>query len=298
MKGSKFNLMAVIAIVVLLIYSYIVLMGLVYWRSGDIMLSGILTVVVVALVGLSVLTMSAAKATRWKGIGLTGQIVFGAIALVTLLLSSMPFAHFFNMVEKQDEIKSAFSQTLEYATGIDDAYKKYATEREEKYAGELRTAVAGRASDPAGYTQKLAAGGTTDSEKIENLTRRLHMKLFPAGMDSTLQQRKKWLQDASEMSVWNIALPANLNDLDATVKDWEENYRTMSEVKTQGVEYPTFSYDAYNSKTAELRQLFTKMSRPTVWSILAALFCFAVMLMPYRMTSTSVISKEDGTIAI
>ena len=298
MKGSKFNLMAVISIVVLLFYSYIVLMGLTYKFEGNLLKSGLWTGLVVLLVGLSVLIMSASKATRWKGIGLTGQIVFGAIALVTLLVSSMPFAHFFNIVDKQDEIKTAFTETLNYAEGIDKAYKEYAKEREEKYAYELEQAVAGRQSDAARYNEMINAYGDTDEQKMKNLKDYLHRNLYN-GIDSVdAGARREWFRSASEMSVWNIQLPQNLNIIDTKVAEWEQAYRKNSSVETTGVKYEPFKYEAYNSKTKDLRDMFTKLSYPTWWSVLAAVFCFLVMIMPYLLTSTSVISKDDGTIAI
>lgn len=299
MKGSKFNLTAVIAIVVLLFYSYIVLMGLAYWLDGNLWLSGIITLAIVVIIALCVLAMAASKATRWKGIGLTGQIIFGAIVLVTLLLSSMPFAHFFNMMDKQDEIKSAFSQTLEYASGIDKAYKAHTDSLEDDYARRLREAVQTKASDPQHYNELIKASGATDAEKMANLNNLFHSQLYPNGLDSTLAVRKKWLEDASDMSVWNIALPRNLNQLDTVVMQWDQGYQDLSSFKPTGYETAKFSYTAnYTSKTAELRNVFTKMSSPTIWSIIAALFCFFVMMLPYLLTSSSVISKGDDNIAI
>lgn len=299
MKGSKFNLTAVIAIVVLLFYSYIVLMGLAYWLDGNLWLSGLITLAIVAIIAICVLAMAASKATRWKGIGLTGQIIFGAIVLVTLLLSSMPFAHFFNMMDKQQEIKSAFSQTLDYASGIDKAYKAHTDSLEEDYARKLREAVQTKDSDRQNYNDLIKAAGETDAEKVANLNNLFHSQLYPNGLDSTLAVRKKWLEDASDMSVWNIALPGNLNQLDTVVSQWDQGYRDLSSFKPSGYESAQFSYTAnYSSKTAELRKVFTKMSAPTIWSIIAALFCFFVMMLPYLLTSGSVISKGDDNIAI
>ena len=65
MNNLKFNFAAVISIIVLLFYSYVVFMGLVYWLDGKIWKGVLYTVLLIAVVLVCVFFMCKARATRW-----------------------------------------------------------------------------------------------------------------------------------------------------------------------------------------------------------------------------------------
>ena len=47
--------------------------------------------------------------------------------------------------------------------------------------------------------------------------------------------------------------------------------------------YPAFTYEKFSNQNSKLKSMLTTMSMPSVISIIAALVCFAFMLLPYYL---------------
>ena len=179
MNNTKFNFAAVISIIVLLFYSYIVFLGLVYWLDGNKWKGLLYTLILIAVIIACVFFMCKARATRWEKIGNTGQILFGVIILAALVLSSMPFAHFLKLVHNQKQVTEAFEKSHKYASDLDLAYKDYVKERKEVTLEHLNAVEAGHgASNPAEYDSIFGMPGSDDSRsKINRMITNLEKTL-------------------------------------------------------------------------------------------------------------------------
>ena len=300
MNNTKFNFAAVISIIVLLLYSYVVFMGLVYWLDGNIWKGVLYTLLLIVVVLICVFIMCKARATRWEKIGNAGQIVFGVVILAALILSSMPFAHFLRLVSNQKQVTEAFEKSHKYAYDLNKAYKEYVNDRKQKTLDFLNTVEAGHgASNPAEYNRIFGMPGSDDNaSKINRMITSLEKSLLPATLEQSSQQDVQRLERGTKMSVWNIAMPEYVNRIDSTVKKNIDTYSNISKnahgYKGDNNSEP-FKYPAYSDQNAKLQEMLDHMSMPSVLSIIAALVCFGFMLLPYFITERDVAAATSSS---
>lgn len=299
MSNKKFNFAFVISIIILLIYSYIVFMGIVYWKDGDI-LQGILYAAALIAVTLScIIIMCRAKATRWKKTGNLVQILCGTVMLAALALSTMPFAHFINLVVKQKEISETFEKAHQYGSQSVVAYNDYVKKREADTRNFLNIVDAGHGeSNPSEYEAIFGLpGNDSNAEKIDRMINSLHKILLPDSVTLANDESLKNLKKGAKMSVWNIAMPQYINSIDQMVKTNVETFSNLSK-NAHGYRgdnnYPTFTYKKYTDQNAQLKEMLTHMSMPSIISIIAALVCFAFMLLPYYLVERDLAQGTSG----
>ena len=311
MNESKFNFGTVLAIIVLLGYSYFVFMGLDYWLNGNVALAATLTGAMIVVVMVCILIMCRAKASRWKKLGATGQILFGIIVLAVLGASSIPFAHFIGIMGKQSEIKTEFNKAKEFAEKVDQAYDNYVDSIVDAYELELKRAVAGHSTGSAStkYSQmnldKMEGDDSTKVVSMVNAYR--HSIEADESIKAQRENYRRSVNETADMSVWNIAMPENIGRMSESVKNMVDSYIKISKdnMPNPGFEgYKEFSYPQYEGQVKELGDNLTKLSKPDALSliiaIVAALLCFACMMFPYFLTRTSLAARESntGTMAI
>lgn len=299
MSNKKFNFAFVISIIILLIYSYIVFMGIVYWKDGDIVQGIIYAAALIAVTIACIVIMCRAKATRWKKTGNLVQILCGTIILAALALSTMPFAHFINLVVKQNEISESFDKAHEYGNKCLDAYKDYVKQREAKTRSDLLAISAGRGvNNPSDYQEIFGLPGNDSNDvKIERMINSLHKTLLPDSLTRANDEALNNLDKGAKMSVWNIAMPKYINSIDEMVKTNVETFRKLSE-NAHGFRgdnnSPAFTYQQYTDQNAQLKETLTHMSMPSVISIIAALVCFGFMLLPYYLVDRDPAQGTSG----
>ena len=292
MSQVKVTFAAVISVIIVLFYSYFVFLGLVYWYNGGWVKALLLTLIFIAVVLMCLTLMCRGRSSRWKGLGVSLQVVFGLVALLALLASSFPFSHFFNVVDQQSKITEAFEQTRTYAQGIESAYAEYTAKRERAMVDYLTTVEAGGGRANPAEHRKIFGTGLTKNSYIEQYD----MLLKLSGPDSLAHvNQMRWLDQVSKMSVWNIAMPNNIAKLNQAVNTWKDSYVSKSQQKAYPDEnYPPFEYTAYSEKTQELNTFLTKMKTPVWWSVLAALLCFGIILLPYFLIDPPTTGRGGG----
>ena len=287
MNNTKFNFAAVISIIVLLLYSYVVFMGMVYWKDGHIVLGLICSILLIAVVLACVVVMCKARATRWKKLGNIGQFLFGGIILMALIISSMPFAHFFNLLSKQKEINQSFEHAYTYATQINKAYTNYVETRKDKTREFLNNLDVTKGKDnPKLYRDVFAMPGGSHSDKINRMITSLERTLLPDVLIKANEQNATRLKEGSKMSVWNVAMPNYINSMNEGVN---KNVNTYTELSKKAHGYKgdnnsePFKYEEFSNQNLKLKSMLTTMSMPSIISIIAALLCFGFMLLPYYL---------------
>ena len=293
MNNKRFNFAAVFSIMALLVYAFFALMGLVYWKKGEITVPVLITIAGIGVVLGCLYLMCIGKESRWR-IGRIGEIFFGLVILATFVAAALPFTNFAKVVERQEDIKGRIDTLLTSAKNLDAAYDAYVADRIQKYESQLNLVSRGKKVRPSDY-QKLLAGasGSSDSEKIANLSKSLKRQLLPASRDSICKQRMEWLNRAQEMSVWNILLPQNINKIANEVDNYVDNYVELSSTIRAGETVEPFAYESLNNDLGELEGIYSKFSKPSALSLIMSLVGFLIMLLPYIMAQRSLAGKKS-----
>lgn len=285
MYKFRFNWGLLIATVVLFFYSYIAFNGSLYMSfvDGDVKVAALLTLLLVFIVCVCVYVMCRARATRWKNIGIPGQVVFGGIILLTFCVAGMPFTSFLNAAQSKDRINEEAHNVRLTAIQLDDSYNNYVNERVAAYEQVL--------SDNPSLLKK--AGGKNNNTKTANLTTSLKNRISPEGLDAVQQERRNWLDGIEDMSIWNMHTPKNISYLSECVNSWVNEYSDLSSIIYDGEDAEAFSYLVFQEKLDELKADLGRVHY-SIWSILVAIICSAFMLLPYFITPPFIGKKKYG----
>ena len=295
--NKKFSFSLVFSIVILLAFAYITFLGLVYWKEGHLSTPVLITAGLIAIVLVCVIIMCKARETRWKGIGMFGQIFFGFIILTTFLLSAVPFTNFLRVRHDRADIADKVKQACDAAIAMDSAYTNYVEQRISDYQDNLDLIVMGKDINPSVYAECVeGATGGSDEEKIQALVASLRKKLMPESTVEIVTKRQKWIADAKGVNVLNPMTPANINTVDQQVNSWLENYQELSNIQFKGEEVGMFEYSQFESKLTELTDAYSKFQFPSLWAIIVAVVCFGIMLLPYFLTEHDLagIERQKG----
>ncbi len=290
MEKSKFNFAWVIAIIALIAFSYISFMGLVYCQFFGVSICVLITLVLDALIVICVRIMCRAKHTRWLRLGLLGQFVFGLLVLVLLLSTSVMFAHFTRIVNQRESIQNTYAAAVEDAQKMGEKYDAYVKERCTSYSTALRVLPASSADYKSLFSNSLSLGFTKDAVIAKCVDNLRNLLKGSNGSSDIMSKRSQWLENVSA-SVWNLSLPSNIRDITQSVNKWIDNYKELSSKRYTGeVEVLTFEDSSFNRNVSSLQELCTKISGPSILSIILALICYCLILLPWIITPKNIAS--------
>lgn len=290
MEKAKFSFAWVIAVIALMAFSYISFMGLVYWQVFNVGLCVLLTLVVDALIIGCVVIMCRAKNSRWRRIGLLGQLLFGIIVLALLLGASVMFAHFTKIVKQQDSVKVAYAAAIEDAHNMDGKYEEYVEDRCNSY---IRCLESLSPSDPifkALFSNSLSLG-FSKSAIISKCASNLKNLLKGSNDNGELvKKRELWLGDISA-SVWNLSLPANIRDITVSVNKWIDNYKALSaKVYTGESEVSPYENTSFNENVSTLQSICRTVGWPSLLAVILAFVCYVLIMLPWIITPKNIAS--------
>lgn len=273
MRKLNLNWGVMLAAVVLLMYTYVSFLGLLYLVDGVVWKAALAALGVIVVVSLCVYVMCLARATKWKNLGTVGQSVFGVIILASFLASGIPFTSFLKVMGNREEIEKSITEVKASAEGLNMEYNLYVEMRMVAFEEWLK-------ENAQVYKN---AGGKDDQAKIANVAGCLERRLHPDSLDVRQQERHKWIDEISGMSIYNILLPQNLLYMENCVGEWYAEYVAMSKVTIGGAPYDEFRYDNFSKKLKEVMESMKEVGL-SFWAILVALFTFFMMLLPYWLT--------------
>lgn len=301
--NRNFNFALVVSIVVLLLFSYITFLGLMYWNEGIFGKPIFYTFALIAVVLLCVLLMRFGRENRVLNMDDKGQkkpwgiivmVLFGFIILVAFLLAAKPFTNFLRVWHDLEEIGQKVEATYTTAIDMDQAYVHYVNTRIEDYKTQLHHIANNKNENETDYNQCLAgAAGETDNDKIESLANSLHKRLLPDTTMAIVAERQSWLNGVKEVKVLNPMTAANINTIDSLVNCWLDNYRTLSAISYRGEDTQAFDYPDFGNKVKELTSEYTEFKRMSPWAIIVALFCVVCMLAPFLISRTDTAILSD-----
>ena len=284
MRNFRFNWAVILALIVLLVFTYFSFMGALYndYVNGDLLKGGIYALSVIIIVSICVVVMCVSKATRWKEIGTAGQIFFAFVILAVFGFSAIPFTGFMIAIESKEGIQEKIDNTKSAADTIDQLYNDYVADRIAQYEDWLREDM---------NVRLKIAGGSTEEEKIANLKTSLENHLKPQSLENCQKERKEWLSKIEGMSVWNIMLPRNLDILEKCVIEWTADYVNLSNISYDGNSPVLFP----NKKIEENQLKELGEINISLFAIVAALLAFFFMLLPYIVTESFIGSRTTGS---
>lgn len=290
MEKSRFNFAWVAAVIALLAFSYISFMGLVYCQFFGVWLCVLITLALDALIVFFVRLMCKAKHTRWLRLGLLGQIGSGLIVLVLLLGASVMFAHFTRIIDQREAIQNTYVAAVEDAQSMGEKYANYVNERCTSYSDALKKLQSSSTEYKALFSNSLALGFSKDYV-VNKCTDNLRNLLLGSNESGDLEsKRSQWLENVSA-SVWNLSLPSNIRDITFTVNKWIENYKELSSKSYTGeIDVQFFADSSFNMNVSKLQELCTKISGPSLLSIILALICYGLILLPWFITQKNIAS--------
>lgn len=267
----KFTAGVVLSTIVLLFYSYLLFMGMLYRGEGDIKKAILISLGVFAVVTACVTVMVFAKVKKNKATGSMEQIAFG-IALLTLFgVSGTVVSGFLSAVGNKAMATKAIEDVTTAVCELDTDYEEYVATRVTLYRESL----------------------PKDSVlKVQSLERRL---LLDNNLDEYKLQRQEWVNDLGQMSLWNVKLPNNLKIMDTCVMTWAKDYETISSVvyEDEPSSVMPFKYKKFSNAVEGFFQICKK--RYSVWAILLVVFATLMMMVPYWFADAPK-TREKGEI--
>ncbi len=254
MRRLQFNWGVVVAAIVLLGFSYITFLGMLYRENGTVGGALLAALGLIAVVAACVYFMSLAKATKWHDIGKAGQVGFGVVVVAAFVMASFPFTNFMSVWQHNEDITKLTDEMKQSAADLDIAYNQYATARIEAYGN-------------AGAIRKQS----------------LRRHIAPEGIDSCQAARRDWLGAIGEMKPWNIYLPANLKYMEDCVNQWIAEYSELSAIRyIDEVNVASFSYSEFASSMGDLKQ---NLEHPpfSFLALIIAIVAALLMMVPYWM---------------
>lgn len=216
----------------------------------------------------------------------------GFIILVLMLVSSVFFTHFTNMIKKQEVIVSTYTQTIDDARQLDEKYRAYVDERCTNYQAKIKSLKVG-SSDYKKMIAKPSQLGYTKVQIAKKYSETMKNFLLGNNMDELKEKRMQWLsQDTT--TVWNINLPNNIQDVTSSVNQWLRNYKELS-AKQYTLEMSVQAFEDYefNKNAESLQNICTTVTIPSLMSILLAILCFVFIILPWLVTPKNIASIGD-----
>lgn len=268
MRKFSLNWAVVLAIIVLLTFTYIAFLGWLYQFDGNILKAALWALGAFVLVAGCVYFMVNSKMTKEKELGLVGQILFGIVILVTFLFFGSPFTSFLKVVGSRQTLKTSIENIQISASEFDKKYNDYVALRLDDFRGSLQPG---------------------DDLKAQSL----QWRLCPDSIADIQRQRQNWVAGVGEMSIWNIRLPQNLQYMKECIDKWTENYKELSSFAFDNESLQPFEYSAFNSSMDDLMNSI-KHAGYSFWALFVAILSALVMMLPYWLAVPVQTRKATG----
>ncbi len=299
MQSSKFNFATVLSIIVLLVFSYITFLGLVYWQDGDFAVAGTLTAILFVLGVFSVYFLTASAESRWGNVRLYGQIGFGSITFILLMLASFPFTNFLTVSSDSELLEKEITEIRDAAIAMDSAYNAYVTNRADSFRIALNKIATNKDENYRACIE--GASGATNDEKINAVVTSLRNRLLPVTAAQTIQARHEWLKESCNVNAWNPHTPSNLAKIGSSVAAWKDDYTKMSQVSYKGEPNAGgsigFVYDKFSAELKDLNEKYSSFGSFNIISLICALVSFGFIMLPFLVKERDVAGdsrKKDG----
>lgn len=285
----KFSWGHIIAFVAMIFISYVSFMGITYFTDGDFIVAGLGVIMVNLVLVLFFIVPQILKGTDEK---FKKKIVFERLLVFTApffyVVAMFAFAHFWTVFENRKNVETTFAQAISTTKGMFISYEEYAGNRLENYKKQLAK------------TKKILLSR-------KNAEEALRLQICDGNYNTLQDYAYKWLETASEASIWNVFIIGNRKTIEKALDDWNKSLNNFSSKimtdEPKGV-VPFNSVDpsviAAKAELENLKSLYTKLERyPTMMSVGLVMFLYLLLMFPYfvQRRSTRSVKRLFGSVS-
>lgn len=282
MIGQKrFNWAMVLALLAVLIFSYIAFLGMLYHETTSSKTPVWIAIGILVIVSLCCFGMCYGKAVRNKFFGKGVQIALGAVIFVVLGFGAIPFTNFLDVLGKSKEIHENVVEVFDFASNLDNRYVEYANSRIKDYENILSPE-----EEISGDSFLTTRPKNEYDYEILVKSQALRRIILPESRQSIVEGRQQWLDNSKEMSLWNVATPDNLRKLRSVVYSWIDEYRTLSSNGFEDELFEPFIEKEFSTSIDTCTAQFTHYHFPSIIAILITFIVFGIILLPYFLTES------------
>lgn len=282
MIGQKrFNWAMVLALLAVLIFSYIAFLGMLYHETTSSKTPVWIAIGILVIVSLCCFGMCYGKAERNKFLGKSVQIALGTVIFVVLVLAAIPFTNFLDVLGKSEDIKENVEEVFDYASNLDNRYAEYANSRIKDYENILSPE-----EEISGDSFLTTRPKNEYDYEILVKSQALRRIILPESRQSIVEGHQQWLDNSKEMSLWNVATPDNLRKLRSVVYSWIDEYRTLSSNGFEDELFEPFIEKEFSTSIDTCTAQFTHYHFPSIIAILITFIVFGIILLPYFLTES------------
>lgn len=272
----------VLALIAVLFFAYIAFLGMQYHEMSESNTPICYAIGILLIVSLCCFGMCYGRATRNKLLGGGVQIFLGIIIFGTLISGAFPFTNFLDVLGKSKEIKQNVEDIFVYANDLDNRYAEYADSRIKDYEYVLSPDV-DTPQDAVTFVNTMPKPELDYEVKIKSQA--LRRLILPESRKPIIERRKQWLNECKEMSLWNVATPENLRNLNSIVSSWIDEYRALSSKGFEDESFEPFKKEDFTSSMVTLLEKFTHYHFPSILAIFLTILVFGIILLPYILTN-------------
>lgn len=271
----------VLALLAVLVFSYIAFLGMLYHETTSSKTPVWIAIGILVIVSLCCFGMCYGKAERNKFLGKSVQIALGTVIFVVLVLAAIPFTNFLDVLGKSEDIKENVEEIFDYASNLDNRYAEYANSRIKDYENILSPE-----EEISGDSFLTTRSKNEYDYVISVKSQALRRIILPESRRSIVEGRQQWLDNSKEMSLWNVATPDNLRKLRSVVSSWIDEYRTLSSNGFEDESFEPFIEKEFSTSIDTCTAQFTHYHFPSIIAILITFIVFGIILLPYFLTDS------------
>lgn len=280
MIGQKrFNWAMVLSLLAVLIFCYIAFLGMLYHEMSDSNTPILNALVLLVIVTLCCVGMCYGRSSRHKLLSKSVQIALGAVIFVALGWGAIPFTNFLDVLGKSEQIEKNVEDVYDYASNLDNSYAEYANSRIKDYEYVLSPEV----EEPTGVFVTTRPQSGLDYE-ISLKSQALRRIILPEYRQEIIKERQQWLDDSRGMSLWNVATPTNLRNMESVVTSWIDEYCTLSSNGFEDESFAPFEEKDFTTSIEAIMADFTHYHFPSIMAIFITLVVFGLILLAYFLT--------------
>lgn len=298
----KFSWLHVFAYIAAIFIGYVSFMGKTYQTDGNFLVAGLWTGIIVVVLLFIFIGAQQLKGTdrRFKR-RLTIERVLVFVSPIVFVLLMFPFLHFWTVFSRNDEISTKFERAVRSSESMFDAYDTYAKQRVSQYDEALRPFAMWQEGDDLSIDPVFELDTEDDRIRRDSHVATLKTMLHSSN-DSTLRQMAvEWIHGVRGVSVWNIFVLGNLNEVKEALGQWRSRLVALTEHRMQDEPATAVSFDADQTVLTrclydlnQLSGLYTRSGGPTTLGLLMLLLCYVLMLAPYLLQRRFSKSRAAG----
>ena len=266
----KFSWGHIIAFVALIFISYVTFMGIAYLTDGNFVYAGVGVLVIDVLMLLFFIVPQLLKGTERK---FAKRIVWEKILIFlspfVFIVLMLPYSHFWSVFSERDRIQTEFSQSISSVRQMFLSYEDYAEKRIGNYEQKLKRTRSGRLHK-------------------ENMVEGLRLQLLDANYTELKKSAFKWIDRASEATVWNVFMIGNIDKVESALDNWNSvlvkfSAKKMSDESGSVKPFSTSDQSVVAAKKGlqGVREIYVKTQSFSFVALISGTVLYLMLLFPY-----------------